>query len=604
MRRDDGLRSPELTVRPRFGRHPVLVALAIAALMIAAAREASAQFGIGGFGGFIPGIGGGGPARMQGAPLRGSVQRGIGVPVRGQTMPGAAGRLNAGKLGPGNPGPTGRAQNAGAGGIGPQGCRGPRCGGGYPGPRGWGGSGIIVGVPPIIVPPYGGPPPDVGPGQVVDEDGPPPRRRLRDAGTKPPGGGQTAQQPPSSSPRAVSGMPPAGERRFVPDRVVAVLRGDLTDRQVDAFLRQNRLARTTNGSQQIALLGVRLFRFRITDGRPVRSVIAALGRDPRVVTMQPEYLYGLAQTEAAAAAPAADAEPRDPVIERMQYAVGKLKLPQAHRVGRGAQVLVAVIDSRIDSGHPELAGAIVREIDVIEDKDGKPHSHGTAMAGAIVAKARLMGVAPEAQVIAVRAFSVTSQGSAAGTSFDLTRAVDRAVAEGARIVNLSFAGPADPLFARVLRAAREKGVVLIAAAGNAGPRSAPLYPAADANVIAVTATDADDKVYRGANRGKHIAVAAPGVDILVAGPQGAYEMSTGTSVAAAQVSGIAALLMARNPALDPEGVRRILMGSARDLGTPGPDEDYGAGLADAYQALVTVDPKAAEAVPVAGAPTR
>ena len=92
--------------------------------------------------------------------------------------------------------------------------------------------------------------------------------------------------------------------------------------------------------------------------------------------------------------------------------------------------------------------------------------------------------------------------------------------------------------------------MLIAAAGNAGPNSPPLYPAADRNVIAVTATDMEDRLYTGANRGNHIAVAAPGVDVLVPAPGGNYQFTTGTSVAAAHVSGVVALLIERNPKLD------------------------------------------------------
>jgi subtilisin family serine protease len=83
-----------------------------------------------------------------------------------------------------------------------------------------------------------------------------------------------------------------------------------------------------------------------------------------------------------------------------------------------------------------------------------------------------------------------------------------------RVVNMSFAGPTDPTLRRLLAAAYDKGMVLIAAAGNAGPQSEPLYPAADPNVIAVTATDSADHIFKMANRGRYIAVAAPGVDIL------------------------------------------------------------------------------------------
>ena len=138
---------------------------------------------------------------------------------------------------------------------------------------------------------------------------------------------------------------------------------------------------------------------------------------------------------------------------------------------------------------------------------------------------------------------------------------------------------------RSLEAAHKKGIVLVAAAGNAGPKSPPLYPAADPNVIAVTATDADDKLFPQSNRGRYIAVAAPGTQILVAIPDGGYEVASGTSYSAAEVSGIVALMLERKRELTPDKVRDILLATAKDLGPKGRDVMFGAGLADAYAAL-------------------
>jgi subtilisin family serine protease len=159
---------------------------------------------------------------------------------------------------------------------------------------------------------------------------------------------------------------------------------------------------------------------------------------------------------------------------------------------------------------------------------------------------------------------------------------------------MSFAGPKDPSLERALKAAHDKGVVLVAAAGNAGPKSPPLYPAADPNVIAVTATDIDDKLFSGANRGRYVAIAAPGVDILVPAPEGTYQMTTGTSVATAHISGVVALMLERNPRLTPAEVRRILTQSAKKLG---PATDFGAGLVNPGKALELAAPKSA-ALPV------
>src|SRR5262249_48793153 len=141
----------------------------------------------------------------------------------------------------------------------------------------------------------------------------------------------------------------------------------------------------------------------------------------------------------------------------------------------------------------------------------QPHSHGTGMAGAIASHQRLIGVAPGARLLAVSAFSTAA--TVESTTFYILKGLDWAVKEGARVVNMSFARPKAPGRERAFKAVYDKGVVLIAAAGNAGPRSPPLYPGADPSVIAVTATDADDKLFSGANRGRYIAVAAPGVDI-------------------------------------------------------------------------------------------
>jgi subtilisin family serine protease len=114
-------------------------------------------------------------------------------------------------------------------------------------------------------------------------------------------------------------------------------------------------------------------------------------------------------------------------------------------------------------------------------------------------------------------------------------------------------------------------------------------------VIAVSATDVDDRLFAASNRGSHIAVAAPGVDIFLPAPNGKYQMTSGTSFSAAYVSGLVALILERNPSLKPADVRAILTTSARDLGAPGRDDLFGAGEADAYSAVQAVPEVAASA---------
>jgi subtilisin family serine protease len=356
--------------------------------------------------------------------------------------------------------------------------------------------------------------------------------------------------------------------------------------QADEMARRHRLTRIE--AQNFPLLGSTIGRFRITDGRSVRTVQAELASDTDVRSVQPNFRY-LLQDQKAAAAPSEG----DPA----QYALAKLRLPQAHALARGGNVIVAVIDSGIDVGHPELAGAIADTFDALGSKEG-PHVHGTGIAGVIVAHARLMGSAPLAKILAIRAFGATSSG-AESSSFVILKSLDYAAAHGARIVNMSFAGPKDPVIERGLAAATAKGMVLVAASGNAGAKSPPLYPAADPDVIAVSATDASDKLFPASNRGPYIAVAAPGVDIFLPAPDGKYQMTSGTSFSAAYISGLAALMLERNPALKPEQLRTILTKTARDLGAPGRDDLFGAGEADAYAAVsaVQIDP-----VPIAAAP--
>ena len=283
------------------------------------------------------------------------------------------------------------------------------------------------------------------------------------------------------------------------------------------------------------------------------------------------------------------------VLSAATGASKQLKIVDVHRMVRGTNVPIAVIDSQIDVTHPDLEGAVAQRFDAAGAPE-KPHPHGTGMAGAIAARQRLLGTAPAARLLAVHAFSASAT-TAESTTFNILKGINWSAQEGARIINMSFAGPSDPSLARALKAAYDKGIVLIAAAGNAGPKSPPLFPGADPYVIAVTATDVDDKLFTDANRGKYISVAAPGVDILVPAPEGEYQITTGTSVAAAEVSGIVALLLERNPKLTPADIRRILTASAKRLAPGERDDNFGSGLIDPLQALQLADPRIATTTP-------
>jgi subtilisin family serine protease len=347
------------------------------------------------------------------------------------------------------------------------------------------------------------------------------------------------------------------------------VRNTVPQSTVDDIARQNRLTRIS--SQRLELIGSTVYRYRIADGRQVPDVVRVLEQDLRIASAQPNFLYRLAD------------DPARNSLSGTQYAVVKMHLPEAHRLSTGQGVVVAIIDSGIDSAHPELAGSIADALDVV-DGVARPHKHGTAVAGIIGSHANLMGVAPGAKLLAIRAFAGEEGKLGEGDTTDhIVRSIDWAHQRGARVVNMSFTGPRDPLLSQELRAGSDKGIVFIAAAGNDGPNAA----AADDSVIAVTASDAADKLYPPANRGPHICLAAPGVNVLVAAPSGAYEFKSGTSLSAAHVSGAVALLLQSRPDLSPKAVRTILLNRARHLNTEtGSDSDCGIGLTDAL-AMIT-----------------
>ncbi|KFC71581.1 Serine protease [Bosea sp. LC85] len=497
----------------------------------------------------------------------------------------------------------------------------PRYPGRYPGGGGWGpaavgvGAGIIGGLildqasrRPVIIEDFEDeepvlrrprrPPP-------VREVAPPRTRRAAPPVAPPP---IRAARPAPRQPNVI--VPPATERRLVNEEILFEL---APSAQADAVLRRYRA--TQIASRRFELAGIIIIRARLEGGRSARSVLAQMAGDPRVASAQPNYLYALQQDEPKGAAQPASADvapappaskpdaveipiiipdlpPIPPLVSiapkrelQPQYVVEKLHLDDLHKIARGAAIRVAVIDSGADTTHPELQGVLAGSFDALGG-DVQPDAHGTAMAAAILAQAQLQGVAPGARLLAARAFSGSATaGPANGTTFHILAALDWAAGEGARVLNLSFAGPQDRLLSRSLAGAKAKGMVAVAAAGNGGAKAAPLYPGADPNVIAVTATDADDKPFSGANRGDYIAIAAPGVDVLAAEPQGRYAFSSGTSIAAAHVSGLVALLLEKRPELGLDDVRRLLSESAVDLGSRGKDPVFGAGRVDGSAAL-------------------
>ncbi|MGI9382571.1 MAG: S8 family peptidase [Methyloligellaceae bacterium] len=362
--------------------------------------------------------------------------------------------------------------------------------------------------------------------------------------------------------------------RFRRNEVLALIEGADPDAAADDLARIHRLVRLE--SLTMELLAATAQRFRILDGRTPAAVIAAISGDPRVTLISSNFLYR----------PSDKKRKRKKTASTPQYALTKLAISPAHKIAKGRDVQVAVIDTGVDRAHPALDGAVAKSFNAVPKTRDSAHPHGTAVAGIIAGRGRIKGVAPQARLLAVRAFYVhRTRKVPETTSFILLRSIDWAFAQGARVFNLSFAGPEDPLVRKALSVAHVKGAILIAAAGNGGPKAPPAYPAAYESVIAVTATDARDKLYAQANRGSYLTVAAPGVDILVPFTRKRYRYSSGTSMAAAHVSGLVALMLERDPKLTMVEVQRALTSTAHDLGPRGPDPQFGAGRADAFASL-------------------
>ena len=242
---------------------------------------------------------------------------------------------------------------------------------------------------------------------------------------------------------------------------------------------------------------------------------------------------------------------------------------------------IGIIDTGINDRHPVFSGSNMTVLRLADEAlPASKASHGTAVAALLVGQpeTRVRGLLPDARLVAVDAFHRAGRDERAD-AFTLVEALYALSAEDVKVINLSLTGPENS----VVRAAIQdlsggEGIVFAAAAGNGGPAAAPVYPAAYDEVLAVTAVDRNKRVYRRANRGDYIDLAAPGVNVWTAASIKGAKWRTGTSFAVPFVSGAAAIVRAKHPEKTPAEIRDILRGSASDLGDPGHDPVYGHGL--------------------------
>ena len=298
-------------------------------------------------------------------------------------------------------------------------------------------------------------------------------------------------------------------------------------RIADRIARANGLELATGWP--MPLLGLDCFVLNVPAGRSQAEVVAKLARDPAVAWSEPMHVY---KAEGQAAAP------NDPLFA-VQPAAREWRLAELHEMATGRNVRVAVVDSAIDVRHPDLAGQFQSRRNFVPDHPDTPELHGTGVAGVIAAVADnrmgIVGVAPGARLMALRACWQQGGASTICNTLSLAEALHFAIDNDAQVINLSLSGPPDQLLGGLIDAALARGIVVV---GAADPKLAGGgFPASHPGVVAVSNSE-------GAVRGAFV---APGRDVPTTEPGGRWGLVNGSSYSAAHVSGLAALVRERSP---------------------------------------------------------
>lgn len=290
----------------------------------------------------------------------------------------------------------------------------------------------------------------------------------------------------------------------------------------------------------INLLHLQCAVFALPGGVTREAMLVRLQGDRRVALAEPLQDYSVRSTQA------------DPYAA-VQSGHERMDISQAHRMSRGRGVRIALIDTGLASDHPDLKGRIDTQRNFV-DADARQFQldrHGTAIAGVIAANANngvgIAGVAPEARLLALKACWQLQDGrdDARCNSFTLAQALASAVELKARIINLSLTGPPDPLLAALAERAMREGIIIVGPEGDG-----PSFPGSLRNVLGVARSE-DQAVGAGV-------LQAPGREVLTLAPGGRYDFSSGSSIATGEITGITALLLARESGLDARRVHALL----------------------------------------------
>ncbi len=334
----------------------------------------------------------------------------------------------------------------------------------------------------------------------------------------------------------------------------------------------------------LPLLDVHCFVLDLPPDRSPAEISGRLGDDPNIILVQPMNTFTVL----------ADA-PTEGDLSDLQHGLREIRAFDAHDLATGEGIRIGVVDTGVDGTHRDLSGSVtaLRNFVGFTDPETAPEVHGTAVAGVIGAAAGdgygITGVAPGADIWGLRA-CWQPDGSRQGfcDSLSLARAVHFAIQHDIDVVNLSLQGPEDPLVQDLIDLALARGMVLVAAR----PPMEARFPASVDGVIAVTASPAP---HARETRGTGEIVVAPGTDILGPAPGNRFDYFTGSSLAAAHVTGIVALALERAPGLN----GRDLADAMRSANDRAAAESPGGTVLDAHELLSTLpdatDPGAAGA---------
>ena len=328
-----------------------------------------------------------------------------------------------------------------------------------------------------------------------------------------------------------------------------------------------------------------------TNGRAVQDVVAELAADPAVQHVEPNYLVQLDDGIVAAQVAVDDPKTGD------QYSLDQMRVRDAWQRTTGGGNLIAVLDTGVQSSHPDLVGRVVRGRDFVNDDTSAAddNGHGTWVAGIIAANTNdaygMAGISWSDKILPVKVMN--REGT--GTTADLIAGIRWSADKGADVINMSVGGyPYSQVMQDAVNYAFAKGAVLVGAAGN-NRREERFYPASYANVISVSGTQPDDEFSNWSSYGPAVDVSAPGSSVLTTNcfkctyadhdSWGHHILISGTSFATPNVSGVLALIRARFPDATPQQVVNRLFNTVDDLGYPGWDNRYGRGRVNANRAL-------------------